>query len=69
MEQQRENPNQPLRGARVLVVEDDTILLMDLEMILREASAEIVGTCRTGEVALATVRKQPSPSCRGNYLL
>jgi CheY-like chemotaxis protein len=53
----------------VLVVEDDTILLMDLEMILREAGAEIVGTCRTGEVALATVRKQPSPSCRGNYLL
>jgi len=49
----------------VLVVEDDTILLMDLEMILREAGAEIVGTCRTGEVALATVRKQPSPSCRG----
>ncbi|MFY9692165.1 MAG: response regulator [Xanthobacteraceae bacterium] len=48
-----------LRGARVLVVEDDAILLMDLELILREAGAEIVGACRTVEDALATVRKQP----------
>ncbi len=48
-----------LRGARVLVVEDDAILLMDLEMILRDAGAEVVGSCRTVEDALATVRKQP----------
>ncbi len=48
-----------LRGARVLVVEDDAILLMDMEMILRRAGAEIVGSCRTIDDALATVRKQP----------
>ena len=48
-----------LRGVRVLVVEDDAILLMDLETILRDAGAEIVAACRAVEDALATVRKQP----------
>jgi DNA-binding NtrC family response regulator len=48
-----------LRGARVLVVEDDAILLMDMEMILREAGAETVDSCSTVADALATVRKQP----------
>lgn len=47
-----------LRGARVLVVEDDAILLMDLEMTLREAGASVVRPCRTVEDALAAVSKQ-----------
>jgi hypothetical protein len=34
-----------LRGARVLLVEDDVLLLMELEAILREAGAEIAGCC------------------------
>jgi DNA-binding NtrC family response regulator len=32
---------------------------MDMEMILREAGAEIVDSCSTVADALATVRKQP----------
>ena len=32
-----------LKGVRLLVVEDDAILLMELEEILQEAGAEIVG--------------------------
>jgi DNA-binding NtrC family response regulator len=36
-----------LAGARVLVVEDDAIIAMDLAMILAEAGAEVAGACRT----------------------
>jgi|SRR5437764_7558944 len=46
-----------LKGVRVLVVEDDAILLMELEEILQEAGAEIVGHCRTVADALASVDK------------
>ena len=42
-----------LHGARVLLVEDDILLLMELEAILREAGAEIAGCCRTVREALA----------------
>ncbi len=42
-----------LKGARVLVLEDDAILLMELETILTEAGAEIVGLCRTVGEALS----------------
>jgi DNA-binding response OmpR family regulator len=36
-----------LHGARVLIVEDDVLLLMELETILRDAGAEIAAGCRT----------------------
>jgi DNA-binding response OmpR family regulator len=42
-----------LRSARVLLVEDDFIILMDLESMLGDAGAQIVGSCRTVEAALA----------------
>jgi len=42
-----------LKGARVLIVEDDALLLMDLETILVEAGAEVVGPCRKVDEALA----------------
>ena len=42
-----------LRGTRVLLVEDDILLLMELEAILREAGAEIASCCRTVREALA----------------
>jgi DNA-binding NtrC family response regulator len=45
-----------LKGARVLVVEDDFLILMELETILSEAGAEIAG-CRTVEDALALAAK------------
>jgi DNA-binding response OmpR family regulator len=46
-----------LQGTRVLVVEDDVILLMELEAILLEAGAEIAGLCRTVKDALAATDK------------
>lgn len=59
--EQRAKPNgvPTLAGVRVLVVEDDAILLMDLETILSEAGAEIVGSCRTVRDALAAIGKRP----------
>jgi DNA-binding response OmpR family regulator len=41
-----------LRCARVLLVEDDFVILMELESTLREAGAQIVGSCITLESAL-----------------
>jgi len=57
--QQARKPREPppLPGTRVLVVEDDVLLLMDLAAILREAGAQ-VSPCRTVPQALATAGKQ-----------
>jgi DNA-binding response OmpR family regulator len=44
----------PLGGARVLVVEDDFLILMELEWVLRGAGAETLA-CRTVQQALARV--------------
>lgn len=41
-----------LDGARVLVVEDDFLILTALDSILSDAGAEIVGLCRSVEEAL-----------------
>ena len=41
-----------LGGVRVLVVEDDPLLLMDLESTLAGAGAHVVGLCRTLDDAL-----------------
>jgi DNA-binding response OmpR family regulator len=40
------NTETPLRNTRVLIVEDDALLLMELESILQEAGAKIVTCCR-----------------------
>jgi DNA-binding NtrC family response regulator len=48
-----------LRGARVLVVEDDAILAMELSMILQDAGAEVAGPCRSVAEALATIGRSP----------
>jgi DNA-binding response OmpR family regulator len=42
-----------LTGANILIVEDDVILLMELESILLDAGAAMVGACRTVNEALA----------------
>ena len=49
----------PLRGARVLVVEDDALLLMELESILQDAGAEIVACCRNVTDGLTAVEQKP----------
>ena len=41
------NDNKPLNGVRVLVVEDDTLLAMDLEETLIDAGAIVVGVCQS----------------------
>lgn len=43
----------PLQGARILVVEDDFFIAIELESILTEAGGQVVGLCRTVEDALA----------------
>jgi DNA-binding response OmpR family regulator len=42
-----------LEGARILVVEDDFLLMMELEMILSEAGADCVEACGSVDQALA----------------
>ncbi len=49
---QSRNEPECLGGVRVLVVEDDPFLLMDLESTLGGAGAVVVGLCRTLEEAL-----------------
>ncbi|MGH6671306.1 MAG: response regulator [Xanthobacteraceae bacterium] len=36
-----------LNGARILVVEDDFLISMELDTILADAGAKVVGPCRT----------------------
>ena len=48
----------PLRGARLLVVEDDFLILMELESVLTDAGAEIIGACRSLKEALVLVETE-----------
>jgi DNA-binding response OmpR family regulator len=47
-----------LSGVRILVVEDDPLLLMDLETILTDAGADLVGVCRSVAEALPCVEAE-----------
>lgn len=47
------NDNDPLSGVRVLVVEDDWLLAMDLQDTLADAGAVVVGSCQTLDEAMA----------------
>jgi DNA-binding response OmpR family regulator len=49
---QSTNGHDQLRGVRVLVVEDDPLLAMDLEATLVEAGAVVVGLCRSLDEAM-----------------
>ena len=55
----QKNTDTPLHGARVLVVEDDALLLMELESILQDAGAEIVACCRNVTDGLTAVEQKP----------
>lgn len=54
MEQQIEN----LTGLRVLLAEDETLVLMEIEDMLHELQCEIVGPVGTVETAVAAIRGQ-----------
>ena len=49
---QAKNGGKTLEGVRVLVVEDDPLLLLDLELTLSGAGAVVVGLCQTLDEAL-----------------
>src|SRR5215468_9200429 len=42
-----------LKGARVLIVEDDFLILLELESVLAEAGGELAGSCLSLEEGLA----------------
>lgn len=44
-----------LKDVRILIVEDDFLISMELEAVLEDAGADIVGLCRTVSEALAVV--------------
>lgn len=43
----------PLDGARLLIVEDDFLIAVEIEALLSDAGAQIVGVCRSVKDALA----------------
>jgi DNA-binding NtrC family response regulator len=47
-----------LEGTRLIVVEDDAILLLDLEAVLRGAGAQILRLCRTVEEGLTAAEME-----------
>jgi DNA-binding response OmpR family regulator len=49
----------PLHGLRILVVEDDPIIALDLPEVLRAAGAEVVGPAHTVAKALRLIETQP----------
>lgn len=44
---------------KVLIVEDEGIVAMDIESVLRELDCEITGIAYTGEEAVAMAKKEP----------
>lgn len=50
------SPVGALDGIRILIVEDDFLLLLDLEMTLADAGAEITDRCRSIPEAVAAAR-------------
>jgi DNA-binding response OmpR family regulator len=50
--------NQTLRGARVLVAEDEPILALDLALLLSESGAEVAGPAESVKQALELTEKQ-----------
>ena len=48
----------PLQGVRILVVEDDFFIAMELEAILTDAGGQVVGLCRTVKDALASAETE-----------
>ena len=48
-----------LQGLRVLVVEDEFLVSMDIELMLRELGCEVVGPVADVETALRAAREQP----------
>ena len=52
-----ESPLEKLHGLRILVAEDETLVLMEIEDMLRELGCEIVGPASTVAAALVAVEE------------
>jgi two-component SAPR family response regulator len=46
-----------LEGTRVLIVEDECVIAMELEYTLKECGAEVIGSCMSVESALAKLQQ------------
>ena len=57
-----ENVEKPLIGRRLLLVEDDPLVAMELDEIIRILGAEVVGPFGRVEPALAAVNVTPFPA-------
>jgi DNA-binding NtrC family response regulator len=55
--QVKDEPAQALKGARILVVEDEFLIAMELDSILLDAGAEVVGPCGSTAEAHFLLRK------------
>src|SRR5438552_15059338 len=55
--------NKPLKGARILIAEDNAILAFDLIGLLCEAGADVVGPACTIERALELSEAEPLTCC------
>ena len=51
--------DEPLLGCRVLVAEDDCIIALDLELLLRNAGAEVFGPVKTTAAVVALAKTAP----------
>jgi CheY-like chemotaxis protein len=54
----QENAGQRLQGVRILIVEDEFLLAMDIESAIREAGGEVVGPIVSLEEAVATAERE-----------
>jgi hypothetical protein len=61
------NDNNPLSGVRVLVVEDDTLLAMDLKETLVDAGAIVVDVCQTLDEGMARANDDDFPRRRARF--
>ncbi len=52
----------PLRGARILIAEDNALIALDLQSLLEDAGAEVVGLAGTVAQALA-LAGSATPTC------
>lgn len=54
---QSTSDDHPLSGVKVLIVEDDPLMALDLEGVLAEAGAVVVGLCQNVDQAMARAKR------------
>ncbi|HET7410780.1 MAG TPA: response regulator [Paracoccaceae bacterium] len=54
-----DGPIDELRGRRILIVEDESLILLTIEDIIEELGCEVAGTAMRAEAAIAIVASRP----------